>query len=106
MVEVAPPAERMPRSAITQSGLLVARMATRSPFFNPRLSRPQATARTRFAVSAQVKEYHLPSRRPDMASAFGVDRTRSWNISTTERKVGSLMARLPRKTWWFERTDD
>src|SRR4030095_8932410 len=59
------------------------------------LSRPQATARARFAVSAQVKEYQRPSRRPHMASLSGVVTTRCWNISTTERNVGSLMARLP-----------
>src|SRR4029434_8536029 len=54
----------MPRSAITQSGLLVARMAARSPFLNPRLSRPQATAPHPFALSAPVKEYQRPARRP------------------------------------------
>src|SRR6185295_9438812 len=99
MVEVAPPAERMPRSMITHSGRLVARMAARSPFWNPRLSRPQATARTRSAVWLQVREYHLPSRRPDMASASGVSATRYWNMWTTERNVGSLMAQLPSKAW-------
>ena len=61
MVDVAPPAERMPRSARIHSGVLVARMAPRSPFWNPRLSRPQPMARTRRPASAQVMDRHCPS---------------------------------------------
>src|SRR4029077_10089323 len=86
----------MPRSAITHSGRLVARIAALSPFWSPRLSRPPATARTRRSVSRQVRACHWPPRLPDMASASGVEATRCKNISTTERNVGSLM-RPPEK---------
>src|SRR5215203_1245276 len=91
MVEVAPPADRMPRSASTHSGLLAARMAPRSPFLNPRLSRPQAMARTRCPAWPQVIARHSPPRRPDMASESGVVAARCWNMWTTERNAGSLI---------------
>src|SRR3954469_9902926 len=88
---VAPPAERMPRSAITQSGELVARMAALSPFCSPRLSSPQATPRTLWPVSFQVSLYQIPSRRPDIASRFEDASTWCWNRWTRERNAISLM---------------
>ena len=54
MVEVAPPAQRTPKSASTHSIRVPARMAATSSCARPMARRPQATARTRASVSAQV----------------------------------------------------
>jgi len=93
MVLVAAPAQRTPRSARIHSIRVAERMAQTCSAPTPRARSPEATARTRSSVCAQLRLRQPPSAGWRKASRSGVCPTRQRNSSGTV--LGAVSAKAP-----------